>query len=85
MEPALKQVSGETVMGIELLRVLAQELLHPIRQVLPRRLDQEMYVVVHQTVGVTDPAEVTDDHFEQRQKTRTVRVPEKDLLLPVAS
>ena len=78
-------MTAEPMMNIELLGVLTEELLHPFRKVLLRGLDQQVDVIVHQAVRVTDPAEAADDRVEQPEEALAVGVTEEDLLVSVAS
>ena len=67
------------------LRIAAVELSHPDRQIGPRRLDQEMKVIVHQTVGIALPAVPIDYMGQQGQPVRSIAVIPHDLLPGVAA
>lgn len=47
------------------LRMTPIQLTHAEREIRLRRLDEEMIVVVHQAVGVTEPAVAINDMGEQ--------------------
>ncbi len=49
---------------IERLGVDSVELLHPPREVCPRRFHQQMVVIGQQAISMTDPAEVLDQGRE---------------------
>jgi hypothetical protein len=65
---------------IEGLGVEAVELPHPEGQVRPGGLDKEVVVVVHQAVGVAEPAIPGDDVREGADKYLTVLMVPKDPL-----
>jgi len=52
---ALEKMTRPTVESIEQLRVHAVQLPHAESQIAVRRLDEEMIMVVHEAVGMTDP------------------------------
>src|SRR6266513_4965016 len=52
---AAKQMPPQTVPAIESLRVGAQQPLHACAQVAARRFDNQMKMIVHQTIGVNLP------------------------------
>jgi len=60
-EPALKEVPHPVVSAVDDLRVSAIELPHALREIRRRRFDQEMIVVIHQTVGMAAPPKAIDD------------------------
>ena len=49
------------------LGIAAIQLAHTQRQIGLRRFDQEMIVIVHQAVGMTEPAIAIDDMGEERE------------------
>jgi len=54
-------------------------MLHPPREVRLRRLDEEMIVVRHQAVGVTDPSKPFNERGKRVEKASPVGVVEEDL------
>jgi hypothetical protein len=52
---SLEQVSGPAVIFVEELRVNAVELSHTLGKIALRSFNQEMVMVGHETIGVTDP------------------------------
>jgi hypothetical protein len=55
LEAALKEMSDSSVLTIEPLCVDSIEELHPTRQTGSRRFDEQVVVIGHQAVGITDP------------------------------
>jgi hypothetical protein len=55
-EPPLKQMAHLRMPPVVVLRIAAIQLPHAKREIRLRRLDEEMIVIVHQAVGVADPA-----------------------------
>lgn len=53
--PTLEEMTGSAVQSVKELRIHAVQLPHAERKISVRRLNEEVIVVVHQTVGVTDP------------------------------
>jgi len=77
-ETTLKHVSHPAVGAIEPLGVDAVDLPHAAREVRLGRLDEQVVVVRHQAVGVTDPAAALDDITEDPQERGAVSVSEED-------
>ncbi len=74
MEALLEEVADAVVAFVEALRVHAVEAMHPERQVVERRLDDEVEVVRHQTVRVHLPAKARGAPAEQRRPALAVCV-----------
>jgi hypothetical protein len=58
---ALEHMSDAAMLAIEALRVDPVQLPHALGEIAVRGFDQEMIVVVHQTIGMHRPVEVGDD------------------------
>lgn len=67
------------------LRVESIELPHPARQIGLRRFDQEMIVIVHQTIRMTQPAEPIHHMRDDGQETAPVGVVDNDRLPGIAA
>jgi hypothetical protein len=80
-EAVPEEVAPALVPPVEPLRVDAVEPLHPERQVLPRRLEDEVIVVVEQAERVHPPAEAPHDLVQQREELPAVVVVEEDRAL----
>lgn len=72
-EPPLKQMPHLAMAAIEDLRVDPVELPHPAGEIRLRRLNQQMIVIVHQTIGMAQPPEAADHLAEDRQPDLTIR------------
>ena len=59
-EPALKEMAHPLVAAVDGLSIGAIELPHALREIRLWRFDQEMIVVIHQTVGMAVPAKPID-------------------------
>ena len=59
---------------IHVLGIHAVELMHAFRQIGIRRLHQQVVVVRHQAVGMTDPVESLTRQREDVEKCRTIVV-----------
>jgi len=81
----LEQVSVPPVAAVEALRVGHVEAPHTAAEIGVRGLDDEVIVVVHQTVGVAAPALLLDFAPEQVEKPCPVGVVGEDVLLGVAA
>jgi len=79
-EPPLEEVADPLVPSVEPLRIVAVEALHSGREVAPRRAEDEVVVVVHQAVGVAEPAEADDHEAQHVQEVAPVDVPTEDRL-----
>lgn len=53
--PSLEEMTGSSARSVKELRINAVQLTHAERKIAVRRLDEEVVVVVHQTVGMADP------------------------------
>jgi hypothetical protein len=80
----LKQMPDSVVPSIQCLRVNAIQLPHPLGQVPIWRLDYQMIVVIHQTVGMADPVKALGDLKKGSEKQFTVSVVPKNRLAFVA-
>jgi hypothetical protein len=65
---------------VEVLRVLAVEPLHSIRERRPRCLEHEMVVIHHQHIRMQHPPEPPHRLAEQLQEHQAIRIIAKDLL-----
>src|ERR671918_2168162 len=74
-----------TVAAIEVLRVYAVELTHPLGKIRLGRLDQQMIVVAHQAIGMTAPIKASDHLSQHTKKHRPVGIIQSDVLPGVAS
>jgi len=51
------------------LGVCAVELAHPARKIWHRGFNEEVVMIIHQTIGMTDPSEAVDDMGKDRKKS----------------
>ena len=72
LETALEQMPVQPVTPVEILRVAAKQPLHALGQVLLRRLDQQMDVVVHQAIRMACPPVAIDGGRESVEKPLAV-------------
>jgi hypothetical protein len=72
-------VSETAVAFVELLRVAAVQLLEPVRQLLPRRVEDEVVVRGHEAEGVDRPVEPLDASPEVREELTSVGVVAEDV------
>lgn len=84
-EAPLQEMPAPLMAAVIGLRVPAIELAHPEREGGLRRFNQEMVVVIHQTIGMTEPAIPIDDMGEQREEGRAVPVIRHDSLAGIAA
>jgi hypothetical protein len=77
-EAGSEDVAVAIVATIEPLGVRSVEVLHPRREALGRRLDDEVVMRAHQAEGVALPAVALDDEGEQREEEASVVVVEVD-------
>lgn len=84
-KPALQQMPDALMPTVKGLRVAAIQLPHALREIGLGRFEQEMIVVVHQTVGVTEPAIPVNDMPEQREKLRPIAIIHHDVLPRIAA
>ena len=84
-EAPLEEMSDATMASIGGLRIAASELAHPLRKIRLGRLDQQMVVIVHQTIGMAQPAEAINDMREERQQRGSVLVIGHDVLPGIAA
>ena len=82
---ALEQMACPLMTFIEKLCIDAVQLPHTQREIAVRRLDQEMIVVVHQAVGMTEPVIPFIDMLERVQKVDAVLVVFENGLLFIAA
>ena len=73
-EAALKEMSHSSVSAVVHLRVAAVQLAHAEGEVRLRRFNEEMIVIVHQTIGITTPAKAIDDMGKERAPLQPVAV-----------
>lgn len=84
-EPPLKHVSNTPMASIEGLGVDPVELLHPSREICVRRLYQQVVMIGHQAIGITDPTKTIDHVREDIKKAQPIVIIEKDRLPSIAS
>ena len=70
---------------VELQRLDAVELAHTTCQIGVCRLDQQMVVIAHQAIGVTDPVALFANPPLQGKKTRAIRIILIDRLAPTTT
>lgn len=85
LEAALQNVSNTPVSSIESLRKHAVEQLHPLREVGYWGFNEQMIMVVHQTIGMTCPIKSIDHASEIYQKSLAIFVVNKDVLTNIAA
>ena len=85
LESTLKDMPDSCMLAIEPLRVDAVEELHSTRQVGFRRFDQQVVVVAHQAVPMTDPAVPNDDITENLYESSPVFVVEEDVFSRIST
>jgi hypothetical protein len=73
-EPPLKEMPDPMMPTAVGLGIPAVQLAHAQRQISLRRFDEQMIVVVHQTVRVAAPSVPIDDMGEQREPLRPIAV-----------
>ena len=83
-EAPLKHMPDLLVPEVVGLRVAAIQLPHAEREIRLRRLDQQMIVIVHQTVGMAHPPIAIDNMGQQAQPLQAVPVVSHDVLPGVA-
>ncbi len=58
---------------------------HPLAEVPFRGFDQQMVMIIHQTIGITTPMLLSNFFAKQRQESATVCVIEIDILPPITT
>jgi hypothetical protein len=61
------------------------ELPHPAGEIRLGRLDQQMIVIVHQTIGMAEPAKTTDHLTEDGQPSLPICIDQDDALARIAA
>ena len=84
-EPPLEKMADLPVFSIEGLRVGSVQLPHSGRKVSIRSFDEQMVVVGHQAVGMTDPMEVLDSCSQPFQKIGSVVIIGENILPCIAT
>jgi len=85
LEAALQKMSDSVVTTIEPLGVNTVEKVHSTRQARVRRLDQEVVIVGHQAICMTDPAVSVDNVGKDFEESGSITVVKKDVLLRIAT
>jgi hypothetical protein len=80
-----KEMARETVTAIELLRIGAQEPLHPGTQVAARSLYHQVKVIAHQAIGMNLPSRALAGTLDNLEKQSPIHVIPNDRLPPIAS
>jgi hypothetical protein len=83
-EPSQEEMPDPMMPTVVRLRVAAIELAHAEREIGLRRFNEQMIVVIHQTVGVAKPPVPIDDVGQQRQPLRPITVIVHDVLPGIA-
>lgn len=84
-EAALKQMPDSSMPAIEGLGIAPIELAHAEREIRLWGFEQEMIVIVHQTVGMAEPAVPIDDVGQEREKGGTILLIPHDVLPRIAT
>lgn len=84
LEPSLEQMAHPPMPSIKGLGVHAIELTHAPGQIRLRGFQQKMVVVVHQAIGMAEPAEASHRLGQDRQPGLAIRVIARDPLAGVA-
>lgn len=82
---SLKDMPRFLMSPVVFLGVHAVELSHPFREVCFRSFDDQVVVIVHEAVGVTEPPKPVPDAGEKIEEITPVLVALEDLLTGVAS
>jgi hypothetical protein len=85
LESPLEDVTRSLVLPIDPLCVDTVDMAHAARQVRMRRFDQQMIVVGHQTVRVTEPSAPLNGATEDFKKRTVIGIGEVDLLSSVTT
>lgn len=75
---ALEDVPHAPVARVERLRIRTVEPAHAEGKIRPRRLEHEVVVIPHQTVGMANPGAARANPREQLEETATIALVEKD-------
>ena len=73
-EAVAEDVAVPPMATVEALRIDAVQILHPVREPLDGRLDDEVVVRAHQAERVALPAVAADDEREQAQEVEAVGI-----------
>jgi hypothetical protein len=84
-ESPLKEMSRPLMPAVICLRVATVQLVHAKRQIRLWRFNQEMIVIVHHTIGVTEPAITLNDLSDPRQKLGAIAIALDDVLPGMAA
>ena len=79
-EPSLEEMPYPFMSSVVRLRVAAIELTHAEGEVRLRRFNEKMIVIIHQAIGVAEPAKAVDDMGEEEDKLRPIAVVHHDIL-----
>jgi hypothetical protein len=82
---SLEEMSRSLMPFIKELRIDAVQLAHAEGKIAVGRFDQEMIVVIHETVSVTDPVIPFIDMLKRVQKANAIMVVFKDSFLLIAA
>ena len=70
---------------IKVLRLVAVQVAHSTREIAVGRLDEEVVMIAHEAVGVEDEIVRFDHVFKPIEKSFSIAIGEKDVLLCVAA
>jgi hypothetical protein len=83
VKAVLEDVTDEVVAPVETLRIAEVEVMHPLRDVRLRGLQDQVVVVVQQAIRMASPVASSYRPFEKSQEPRAVDVVGDDLELAV--
>src|SRR5204862_7375628 len=81
----LEKVTHTIVMAIEVLRIRAVQIAHPLRERRTRCMHEQVIVIVHETVGEHLPVQTDADVGERLQESRPVVLVQEYILKGVAA
>jgi hypothetical protein len=82
--PSLEEMAGSTMTFVKKLSVNSVQLPHAEGKISIRRFDQEMVMIIHKAVGVTDPMVAFDDVLDGIEEFGPILIVSEDRLLLVA-
>jgi hypothetical protein len=73
-------MTHSVVKSVEALGVHTIQLAHTLREITLRRFDEQVIVVVHETVAIANPIEALADFREYCKPAATIRIIQVDVL-----